>query len=361
MSDLPVGWVAAPLGELLSAIVGGGTPSKSNADYFRGSIPFMTVKDMHERFVADTQDHITEQALDSSASSLIPADTLVVASRMSLGKITRPQIPVAINQDLKALFLHDGFDKTYIEYAWRAKESQIQAMGTGTTVKGIRLEDIRGLEIPVAPSAEQTRIADQLDKLLARAQACNDRIDAIPALLKRFRHAVLDAATSGDLTHEWRQALQGKGNDDEIASSDHNLPRGWNWSCAEDIRVNEPYSFAIGPFGSNLKVSDYTPSGVPLVFVREIRSKDFSGHRSKFVSTSKAESLSAHSILGGDLLVTKMGDPPGDVAVYPSDAPMAIITADCIKLRVDSSRAIASFIGYAIEATSTRERLLRKR
>lgn len=204
MSDLPDSWITAPLGALLSAIVGGGTPSKATPEYFRGSIPFMTVKDMHERFIADTQDHITEQALESSASTLIPADTLIVASRMSLGKVARPNIPVAINQDLKALFLHEGIDKTYIEYAWRAKESQIQAMGTGTTVKGIRLEDIRGLEIPVAPGAEQTRIADQLDKLLARIQSCNDRLDAIPALLKRFRQAVLDYAMTGRLTEDWR-------------------------------------------------------------------------------------------------------------------------------------------------------------
>ena len=62
------------------------TPSKSNADYFRGTVPFMTVKDMHVRFIADTQDHITEEALEDSASRLIPAGTLVVASRMSLGK-----------------------------------------------------------------------------------------------------------------------------------------------------------------------------------------------------------------------------------------------------------------------------------
>ena len=76
MSKLPNGWVAATLGELLSAIVGGGTPSKSNADSFCGSIPFMTVKDMHERFISDTQDHITGEALKNSASTLIPSDTL---------------------------------------------------------------------------------------------------------------------------------------------------------------------------------------------------------------------------------------------------------------------------------------------
>ncbi|QXR23402.1 restriction endonuclease subunit S [Citrobacter freundii] len=165
MNKLPDGWVTVPLGKLLTAIVGGGTPSKANPDYFQGPIPFMTVKDMHGRFISDTQDHITEQALEFSASNLIPADTLVIASRMSLGKIVRPLVPVAINQDLKALFLHEGINKTYIEYAWRDKEALIQSMGTGTTVKGIRLEDIRGLKLSIAPSSEQTRIANLLGKV----------------------------------------------------------------------------------------------------------------------------------------------------------------------------------------------------
>ena len=183
MSELPEGWARTTLGALLTHIVGGGTPSKAVAENFRGAIPFMTVKDMHERFIADTQDHITEQALADSASTVVPADTLVIASRMSLGKIARPKVPVAINQDLKALFLQPGIDKSYVEYAWRANEASIKAQGTGTTVKGIRLEDIRGLEVLVAPSAEQSRIANQLDTLLARIQSCQNRLDAIPALL----------------------------------------------------------------------------------------------------------------------------------------------------------------------------------
>lgn len=206
MNELPTGWVNVQLGDLLTNIVGGGTPSKANASYFQGSIPFMTVKDMHARFIEDTQDHITQEALDDSASTLIPADTLVVASRMSLGKIARPKIATAINQDLKALFIHQEIHKTYVEYAWRANESRIQAMGTGTTVKGIRLEDIRGLPVPLAPSEEQRRIASHLDTLLARINACQNRLSAIPALLKRFRQAVLDAALSGQITESWREA-----------------------------------------------------------------------------------------------------------------------------------------------------------
>lgn len=294
MSKLPDGWVTVPLGKLLSAIVGGGTPSKSNPDYFQGPIPFMTVKDMHERFISDTQDHITEQALELSASNLIPEDTLIVASRMSLGKIVRPRIPVAINQDLKALFLYEGVDKTYIEYAWRAKESQIQAMGTGTTVKGIRLEDIRGLEIPVAPSAEQTRIADQLDKLLARIQACNNRLNSMPALLKRFRLAVLDAATSGALTEDWQP-------DSNVA-----------WTVVQLSDVASDFSY-----GSAAKSSK--TGSIPVLRMGNIQ--DGRLDWSDLVFTSDPQEIDKYKLLKGDVLFNRTNSPElvGKTAVYQGE------------------------------------------
>lgn len=68
---------------------------------------------------------------------------------------------------------------------------------------------IAATAIPIAPQGEQTRIANQLDVLLARIQVCNARFDAIPALVKRFRQTVLDAATYGVLTESWRESNGG--------------------------------------------------------------------------------------------------------------------------------------------------------
>jgi restriction endonuclease S subunit len=120
------------------------------------------------------------------------------------------------------------------------------------------------------------------------------------------------------------------------------LPDGWDTATLEDLAAPIPSACTIGPFGSNLKVSDYRPCGVPLVFVREIRAERFGGAYTKFVTEEKARELRAHMVRAGDLLVTKMGEPPGDTAVYPDDNPAAIITADCIKLtpnpRATSSR-----------------------
>ena len=81
-------------------------------------------------------------------------------------------------------------------------------------------------------------------------------------------------------------------------------------------------------------MSDYTDAGVPLIFVRNVRSEVFADEHTRYVSHEKAAELSAHEAVGGDLLITKMGDPPGDACVYPETAPAAVITADCIRLRI---------------------------
>ncbi|QTF10911.1 restriction endonuclease [Brenneria izadpanahii] len=128
------------------------------------------------------------------------------------------------------------------------------------------------------------------------------------------------------------------------------LPEGWVWASVEQIASDEQYSLAIGPFGSNLKVSDYRASGVPLVFVRNIRSGNYGGENTRFVSQIKANELSAHGVMPGDVVVTKMGEPPGDADVYPDDQPPAIITADCIKIRCCGELMNPLFLKIAINS-----------
>ncbi len=286
----------------------------------------MTVKDLRARFVADTQDHISEDALEDSASTLIPADTLIVATRMSLGKITRPAVPTAINQDLKALFLHDGIDKTYVEYLWRANEARIQGMGTGTTVKGIRLEDIRGLEVPLAPSPEQTRIANQLDTLLARVQACNDRFDAIPALLKRFRQTVLDAALNGAFL-------------DGAAVAESELPK---------VSISTIASVGTGttPLRSNSQF--FASSGTPWI-TSSATSAACVTSANEFVTPA---AISAHRLKlfpKGTLLVAMYGEGKtrGQVAELGI---AATINQACAAVVVNESKAVRAYVKLALQA-----------
>lgn len=338
MNELPTGWVSVQLGELLTNIVGGGTPSKANASYFQGTIPFMTVKDMHARFIEDTQDHITQQALDDSASTLIPADTLVVASRMSLGKIARPKMATAINQDLKALLLHHEINKTYVEYAWRTNESRIQAMGTGTTVKGIRLEDIRGLQVPLAPVEEQRRIASHLEILLARINACQNRLSAIPVLLKRFKQAVLDAALSGQITESWREA-QGL------------LVEDWKAKT-----IGEISEVGTGSTPLRSKSGFFSTSGTPWV-TSAATGRAFIDSAEEKVTPA---AIAAHRLkiyAPGTLLVAMYGE--GKTRGQVSELRIhAAINQACAAIKVDPSQASISFIKLALWAQYEQMRAL---
>ena len=107
----------------------------------------------------------------------------------------------------------------------------------------------------------------------------------------------------------------------------------WTTYRVSDLAKSERNSFVIGPFGSDLVQSDYRTNGVPVVFVRDIKRSKFEWISNVFVDQEKAEKLKAHAVISNDIIITKMGLPPGLAAVYPENLPDGIVTADIIRLR----------------------------
>ena len=201
---LPNGWVETTLGRVLVSVVGGGTPSRKVPAYFGGQIPWFTVKDMKALKPNDAEEHITEAAIADSATNLIPANTLIVATRIALGKAIRPTVVCAINQDLKALVLGSGINSDFLLHWVGANHRVIQDLGSGTTVSGIRLEALHGLPLLLPPSAEQTRIVAKLEELLSDLDAGVAELKAAQKKLAQYRQSLLKAAVEGALTAEWR-------------------------------------------------------------------------------------------------------------------------------------------------------------
>ncbi|WP_018084320.1 restriction endonuclease subunit S [Desulfurispora thermophila] len=156
-------WINTKLGDVLDQILGGGTPSKSVVEYWdNGNIPWATVKDMAEgKYVLyDTKDHITEAGVKNSATRIIPKGTVIISTRMGLGRCFINKVDMAINQDLKALIpKKDLVDTKFLLWLYASKAQTIDNLGTGTTVKGIRIEQVKDIDISLPPLPTQRKIA----------------------------------------------------------------------------------------------------------------------------------------------------------------------------------------------------------
>src|SRR6266481_7061627 len=102
----------------------------------------------------------TEAGLSDSSSNLIPPGNLIVVTRMGLGKVSINRVPIAINQDLRALCLSS---LTAVDYHYIFFKTHGFA-GTGLTVKGIKVEELLRIAFPLPPLAEQYRIVAKVDE-----------------------------------------------------------------------------------------------------------------------------------------------------------------------------------------------------
>jgi len=152
------------LGDVVT-IVGGGTPSRKKPEYYNGNIPWITVKDFTDTFyISSSQERISQLGLDNSASRLIPAGNVILCTRMSVGKASINAMDVAINQDLKALFCNSKIDPKYLNYYLASVAPYLESQASGATVKGIIIDDIQALQVPLSGLSEQKKIVARLDQ-----------------------------------------------------------------------------------------------------------------------------------------------------------------------------------------------------
>ena len=150
-------------------VVGGGTPSTKRAEYWNGSIPWVSPKDMKGSEVTDLEDHITEQALSDSPASIVKAGAVLVVVRSGILARTVPlaiaMTDLCINQDLKALVPRPSVTSKFLYLALQAQASTILAMASrGATVHRLPSESLMGLRLRVPAIPEQDRLVAALDE-----------------------------------------------------------------------------------------------------------------------------------------------------------------------------------------------------
>ena len=164
-SRIPKGWEEFRLGDL-GTLKGGGTPRRAVAKYYTGRIPWITVKDLKEDefYVTGAIEHITPDAIDDSATNLIDAHSVIIATRVGLGKVAINKVPVAINQDLKAMTPNRKVLPDFLLFLIYKSAFDILRYSVGTTVKGIRQDDLLNIRVILPPPPVQERIVQILHK-----------------------------------------------------------------------------------------------------------------------------------------------------------------------------------------------------
>ncbi len=146
------------------------------------------MKDLDGLSLNDTQEHITRLAIEESATNLIEAGSVIVATRVGLGKVAMNSVPVAINQDLKALYVNDKALARYLMYYLHYVAKQLEAAGYGATVRGITLALLRAIEIPVPSLSEQVEIVARLDRIERAMLAQQANIERTKSLMESALH-----------------------------------------------------------------------------------------------------------------------------------------------------------------------------
>ena len=183
------------LGKVIKT-VGGGTPSKDNEQYWNGNIPWASVKDLKSDRLTKTQDFITQSGVDNSATRVVPNGSLIVATRMAVGRAVICEMDVAINQDLKAIQTIGKINITYLLYLFKSKKNYFDSVSSGATVKGIKIEHITKLKVNLPNYSKQNQFADSVQAIeTQKAQA-----QASLAQAEDLFNSLLQRAFKGELT-----------------------------------------------------------------------------------------------------------------------------------------------------------------
>ena len=304
---------------------------------FPDGIPLVRVSDLTDGAVSKEHLKKIDPNIDKSyGRSRLIGDELLLACVGSIGSIARADETLRgfnIARAVARVRCNEQVDRHYLYWFFRSPSAQhyfteeIRQVAQPT----LNIRQIEQLEVPVPPLPEQRRIADILDKADAIRRKRKQAIALTDQLLRStFLEMFGDPVTN---------------------------PKGWPSVPVESIAKVEKNALAIGPFGSNLLSSDYRAAGHPVIFVRDIVSGSFLWKSKVFVNDEKFMELAAHRAVPGDVLITKMGDPPGVACVLPTEFPDSIITADVVKVSANRALIHPEYLATMINSPFCQEQI----
>ena len=166
----------------LCTTISGGTPSTKCSEYYEGNIPWISTVSLGPNYIdgSTAKGYITQEAIDNSATKLIPAGNILFGTRVGVGKSSINDVALCINQDIVAIVGIDKnrFNVLFIKYVLDTYQSYYDSIKKGATILGITGDDLKNTLIPVPPLELQNQFADfvkVVDKSKAVVQKALDQ------------------------------------------------------------------------------------------------------------------------------------------------------------------------------------------
>lgn len=161
---LPEGWKNLPLGDI-ARVTSGGTPDRSEPQYWGGNIPWVTTGEIQFNTITDTTEKITDAGLASSSAKCFPVGTLLMAmygQGKTRGQVAKLGIAASTNQACAAILLNDGHDSDFYFHVLSNQYDALRKLGNAGTQKNLNAGIIKQVFVPVPPVGEQHGIAAAL-------------------------------------------------------------------------------------------------------------------------------------------------------------------------------------------------------
>jgi type I restriction enzyme S subunit len=358
---LPLGWALSTIEDCVNKLglfTDGDWIEKKDQD-INGRIRLLQLADVGDgKFIDKSSKYINENTFKKlNCTEVFPGDILLARMPQPLGRACiLPSINYRAITAVDVCIIRPC--QTFINPIWlhyfinaAQFRNRISELSSGTTRKRISRKNLGSISLFLPPLNEQKRIVAKLDKIIPRIVKVKERLDKIPVIIKRFRQSVLTAAVTGKLTEEWRKE------NPDVESGDvllEKIKKKTTIKSKKELKFCTPFFESAwdfirlgvlfqkgdifdGPFGSNLKTSDYTTQGVSVIRLENIGFLAFDKNKKTFISKEKYESLKRHTVFEGDIIFSSFITKNVRTVVLPKLETTSIAKADCFCMRLTSS------------------------
>ena len=338
----------------------GHTPSRKHSEYWGGEVPWIGIRDAtenHGRIIFDTYQHTNGLGIANSSARILPANTVCLSRTASVGYVVVMGKPMATSQDFVNWVCSEAIDYRFLKYVLLVEHYAFVRFASGTTHQTIYFPEVKAFHVCLPPIGEQHAIVSLLGAL-------DDKID-----LNRRMNETLEAMARA-IFKDWfvdfgptRTKVEGR--QPYLAPDlwylfpdiidDNGMPHEWSMRRMEEIAEY----IAMGPFGSNIKVSTFVPEGIPIISGQHLNNTMLEDSEFNFITRDHADRLRNSNVYKGDIVFTHAGN-IGQVSYIPESAKFNryILSQRQFYMRCDREKISPIFMIYFFKLPEGQHKLL---